>query len=515
MKLKNKSTIKSAILAVSLTMSIFESSNIAYAKELANTGATYVKEVTKDFQSEEICFKNTELKEIITNIIGVPITISKLNTITNLNIETTLKDTNLSDLKYLTNLSELIISNNYIDCSYLKDNLKLTNLVMKRCVIKNTSELPSSLRGFQAGSCTINDETLYLKENICTLALSSTDFKKIKLTNPEKLLTLYYSNYALLDMKIFEDCYNLQNITLRHCPNVTNAYILNNFTKAQNMSLDEYAALWIDKETISNLNTINQELKDTILELIDELDIITSQIITEDMNEEKKINSIIAYVLSEIEYDDKVKEPTEEGVFLSHYYNDYPLSTSLEGDYGVCVNYAVLFKALANRCGIDNYQPSSKTHTWNMVRLEGDLQYKAYDLTRLDYEKAIILEYDILKQQYYQRLYNTSTITYINNGDTSKLCYYNFDYQNIEDEAYANSIIPSFSTYYSELPDKEENISDLLSEDYCVEILKTSSTQKICSASLILLAANLLLLNRKYNKNKKETIKRLTKKGLH
>ena len=138
------------------------------------------------------------------------------------------------------------------------------------------------------------------------------------------------------------------------------------------------------------------------------------------MPDEEKVRGITLNVASRIEYDYTVQNQEEIADQVSSEYNKYPITYALDGN-GVCINYACLFTALANRVGLENYQDISPKHTWNMAEIDGE--YRAFDITNIDGEYAILRGNN--NQPYKNE--NQTYQYYFNLHDEDQLYYYNFN----------------------------------------------------------------------------------------
>ena len=109
---------------------------------------------------------------------------------------------------------------------------------------------------------------------------------------------------------------------------------------------------------------------------------IVSSVLTEDMDDEEKIEALSKYVISHMEYDydlvsDKEKSPEEikKGWGESLYYS------VMEGK-GVCQGYAIYAQNLFTEADITSFKIEGLMHTWNLVQI--DDEYYFVDLTNVD-----------------------------------------------------------------------------------------------------------------------------------
>ncbi len=441
-----KRRLGSLIVTTGLAFSLLSTPVLAYAKQVDNTAGVVASSScsiqVNNINYYGIRFQNKELEQIIGDILKGPITKENLLKITDLKIDRAMQDSNLSDLKYLNNLERLTILNNDVDCANLSENTNLNTLVIKKGNIVNTSYLPRNLAYLNLYQVSVSDGILNAPDNLSIMALTSTVFKGLNFNNPSKLGYFYYNGYEFLDLNWISECSNLEKVVIRRSPNVVNGQVLGSFKKVSLMSLDEQATLWLDSKTLENIPLSNESIKKHLLEVIKKLDSVYVLLNMEGKSDKEKIDTIISYIISLLEYDDNVYDEIPYSEVLANYYNDYPLSSSLNENIGVCVNYACLFKALANRGGLDNYQLSNLSHTWNMVKLANETSYKAYDVTYLDRDFSVLGSFD--KGNNYVKTLDRkkSSLDYIKMGKGESLYYYKFDLGSIPEYAnYKNSLL--------------------------------------------------------------------------
>lgn len=116
---------------------------------------------------------------------------------------------------------------------------------------------------------------------------------------------------------------------------------------------------------------------------------ILNSITSKSMAEEKKLESIVDYVIDLLDYDYNGISGLSEND--SGDYNSHLLYYALQG-IGVCANYAALTAALLNAAGIEAYYTVSIDHAWVCLKL-GD-SYYWLDPTNLD-RPGYYFEFDI------------------------------------------------------------------------------------------------------------------------
>jgi hypothetical protein len=289
------------------------------------------------------------------------------------------------------------------------------------CTLSNTQCLPNSIE-----TLFVDDSTITDKEVIVPYYATSIYFKKsvannIRLKNPAILEKLYITSDVMLDMNNLKDCTNLRDITIFMSSNIKNAHILGTLPSLKSIYIDEYAAIWLDMDALSKL-PLPEEDKIIVGDLISKLDSIASTLIPDkSISEKEKINRITLYLLEKLDYDyDAIQAPDETDDRVETY-NVYPLSTSLEGDLGICINYSAMYQALSNRVGLDTYQIFNSVHAWNATKIAGE--YKGYDLTYLELGPIVKVE----DMEQLGMLSNTTVENMFQKGKENQLYYYEFD----------------------------------------------------------------------------------------
>ena len=127
-----------------------------------------------------------------------------------------------------------------------------------------------------------------------------------------------------------------------------------------------------------NENGVSIEVGEEVLKINKELDEINESLGIDSLESDiSKYEKISTYVLNRLKYGDAEK--------AKFYYNKGFLYASLNGDEGVCGNYAGLVEALCLRNNITSYiidSGSKGRHTWNLVDIDGIYYYS--DITFLD-----------------------------------------------------------------------------------------------------------------------------------
>lgn len=381
-----------------------------------------LNELSKIDSDEIIEFQNKELEELLINRVGSTKK-SALDRISTLIIKDTFSDSDLSELKYLKNLSYLSISNNEIDFNDLKYNQNLKRLDVKKSTVTNTESIPNVTKSLYFEEVTCNDEVFSIPYFTASISLSSCNLKGLYLKDSHSLRIFELSGDMYLDLSIFKDCDVLQSIEIKQCINVTNVDELLNITSLLRLKVDDYSPIWLTDEIAKKyLSTDDYAYFSEQINALDE--IAESLNLNSNISDAEKIKNIVIHIIENMEYDELSKNDTPGAKNNLKFFNSNPIYYALKGN-GVCINYATYFKALANRAGLDNIELSNDNHTWNAV-LEGET-YKGYDVTYLD-DTPIILSNGT-----YYKVAGTTTVDYLNNNREDELVYYEFDLDSLID----------------------------------------------------------------------------------
>lgn len=397
----------------------FHKEAVNYTEADKTNNAIYLEEIRTIEEDYNVNFKNEEVYNAIKESIGTDITIANLREITSLSLSN-LTNFDLSDLKYLINLESLTIDGFPLDCNYLKYNHNLKTLNILNSNASNLTEIPNSVTKFHYINGNVADGKLFVPYNTTDLRINGVIFSSLTLKNPKNLTIFNYDSFSILDLNEIKDCENLLTCNISYSPNIRNANVLATLPNLKILYLDDYASIWLDKYTLNDLTCIDETTKATLLSQIKTLDKIANAIVPFEMPDEEKVRGITLNVASRIEYDYTVQNQEEIADQVSSEYNKYPITYALDGN-GVCINYACLFTALANRVGLENYQDISPKHTWNMAEIDGE--YRAFDITNIDGEYAILRDNN--NQPYKNE--NQTYQYYFNIHDEDQLYYYNFN----------------------------------------------------------------------------------------
>lgn len=438
MKAKTLRKITNACVCIGAATTIlispyFHKDAVNYTEADKTNNAIYIEEIKNIKEDYNVNFKNEELYNAIKESIGTEITIGSLREIKSISLNN-LTNTDLTDLKYLVNLESLTIDGFPLDGNYLKYNHNLKTLNILNSNTSNLTQLPNSITKFHYINGNVADGSLFVPYNTTDLRINGVIFSNLTLKNPKNLSIFNYDSFSILDLNEIKDCENLLTCNISYSPNIKNASALASLPNLKILYLDDYASIWLDKNTLNALSCIDETTKSTLLSQIKTLDKIASALVPFEMSDIDKVRSITLNVASRIEYDFSVQEHEEIAEQVSSEYNKYPITYALDGN-GVCINYACLFTALANRVGLENYQDISPKHTWNMAKINGE--YKAFDVTNIDGEYAIIKDANNqpIKKE------NQTYQYYFNFQDEDLLYYYNFNPDTVIDNDHKGELV--------------------------------------------------------------------------
>ena len=437
-KHKGAKTIVATLLlcgALTVAQNAYTSSLTPYTKEdIANTKA-YVTTLEELQTTEELNFSNQELLSYFNSSLDSPLTLEKARQITKLEIDCELNNPDLSDLKYFTNLQELKITNANIDLKDLEYNQSLKELTIIASKITNTNHLPNSITSLTIFYSTVEDDLLYLPYHLESLSLYQAGFTNIKPKGTEDLFYVHIdSNLCKVDLSFLKDCPKLFDVTIKTCPNIVHPEVLAQLPKLCTVHLDDYAPVWLDHNTLKDIKKLDAE--EYLTSEVEYLDKLAFELVPDpNVDDLTKIKAISNYIIKQLNYSVDIIEETDRYDEVSKVLNEYPLryALNLNDDYEeVCINYACLFQALANRVGLDSTQLMSNGHTWNQIgdnyidltSLDGAV-FVTEDDKRYSFEELLGIEKDIPDKYYfvkdktdpsYQEVYHIEEATNIDNN---------------------------------------------------------------------------------------------------
>ncbi len=508
-KSNKKKIIAAACLATTIGIATWISPSFFMKDDISNTNANttnnaaFIMELEAIEDNYSVNFNNKELYQLLTEQYG-ELTTRKLREIRTLTIDHQMSNSDLSDLKYLINLESLTIKTNFLDLSDLKYNVRLNQLNLTYCTVTNTAHLPNSISRLDLFNVDISDNQLIIPYDTKELTVYESSFNGFIIKNKEALESFNFYGYNIFDLNDIKGCPNLNRIYLGHCPNITNGQALREYAKIERIELDDYAAIWLDYDTIHECRNIYDVIRNKLITEIRKLDRIAESLVPYDIPDEEKISKITRNVMSRIKYDTIVLEGGEAAEIMENQYNKLPISYALNDDKGICVNYACLFTALANRVGLDNYQQRSATHTWNMVRKENTDTYTGYDATELDEDVIILRDQDgtLVEER------GKDTVYYLNNNGASLLYHYDFDVEEM-DQRYYNGIVEKLDQIVTEYELGYINPKSQDREQQAANIRTNTFITSVLLADVLVLLDIISDRNKKNKKNKKQPAQRL------
>lgn len=428
--------------------------NLAFYNELENLATT-----------DQIHFQNAELYKIVASKVKGILNTENIKQIKSLTIDETLMNNDLSDLKYLTDLRFLVISNNTIDLSNLQYNQNLNSLQIVNCEIYNSEYLPNSISYLSLEQTKIPEGVLTTPYNLSFLYLNYSPITKLDLKNPsflKKLEVFYNSYFSLNDLS---ECTSLSKLRLFRCSSLKDPMVLTTLPSLKDLEIDEYASIWLDKETLEAL-PIHNSMKEVLQSSMEIIDEIYKEINKPNLSEEEKINNIIIYLVKKYKYDASVSSKTGEYEEIENLCNAEPIQSLNREEGIICINYACLFQALANRMGLDANEIENTTHAWNCVNMEEKLHY--YDSTLLDC------------------MDNQAILHALENNEVTGLTYYDMEPSFLENNSYNTAQNPVL--YYpvtTELGYYEEEgieLTKALYNPYLFQVYTTENKKEILAS---------------------------------
>lgn len=269
------------------------------------------------------------------------------------------EDTDLSWLKYATNLEEIMLS-------YGEK--------------VNSMDTISTISGLNK----LKKASIYSYKEFDEVNKVSYSFLK-----DAKNLKELDLNGVYVDNDFIESLTSLE--VLRIGDNIINFDIdfskLPNLKEVEFYNLNEYdVATYLDDYTIRLLEdrgvciTTSYVDLDKVVEINKELNKIVYSLGVTSMNSDKeKLNAILTYILDNLSYDEttyqNIQNSMKDDNLVNSFYTNGFLDGALNGDSAICGNYASLFQALANRLGMKSYFMVNDNHAWNLVSIDNEYYY--------------------------------------------------------------------------------------------------------------------------------------------
>lgn len=373
------SSIIGGIVLNSLIPQNTKNKNISYYNNSDNK--KFEEELNRIEQTDSITFTNKELYDIVASKVDGNLTTENIKEIKTIVIGERLSNQDLSDLKYLTNLKFLIIKDNDIDATDLQYNQELIGLKIERGSIKNTNNLPNSLINIRLSNTNVKDYYLSLPYNLEELNINRTPINNINAKNKESLKTLKINGDVYFSTECLQDLSNLWYLSIKNCSSLKEPEYLCNIPKLKVLLIDEYASIWLDKETLNKL-PIFPLTKVSLDKKINELNKIADSLRDDSLSDIELITKITEYLVNRYCYNKEVSDNTIIGQFTSTIDNVMPITSSLKHDDIICINYATMFQAIANRLDIESVLLINDIHAWNAYNIDGE--YQRIDITNID-----------------------------------------------------------------------------------------------------------------------------------
>lgn len=296
--------------------------------------------------------------------IDEPITMEDLRSIKELEIDEMTKE-EYNCLFYFENLEVLKISNSTVNLKVLENNINLTKLILDNVYFNNSKCIPNSVSSIKLLSSTCFDDEFRVPYNVSNIDIVMSFVNNLSLKNPERLKSFNYYSESLFDIKALKDC-SLDILNIICSGNIKNVDYLPNI-RCGKLFLDDSASIWLThdiyKQIENNVKFFDRPfyLESNIVKLDELGDNLKS------ISDNTTVEEIEKYILDSLEYDEAIYNDS----VLPKYYNAFPIMSIMNSDKGICVNYASLFQALANRCGIESYLISNDDHAWNKIIIDG------------------------------------------------------------------------------------------------------------------------------------------------
>lgn len=314
----------------------------------------------------------------------------------------------ISDLK---DVEEVFVSNASIDETFNFNNKKVSHITFKNCVFsyadfKNFKNVDAytfigckfdnldflkecqGITFLDIDSCEVgNVDAIKNLTNLECLNFYDVGIENINfLKNNKKLEQLVLSNTCVTDLSPIANS-NIKELDISNTLTIQDLSPVMTLKKLRSfICLNCEMAYTPEVYNYMVKNRINTNMERKDLEIKGKIEKISNNIINKNMSDEEKINTIVNYVVDNIEYDYGVE--TDEDLSLE--YNEHALRYALEG-IGICRNYTALTTALMLINGIEAYEIKGENHIWNLIRYEDEFYW--IDSTWLDgLDDAEILE---------------------------------------------------------------------------------------------------------------------------
>lgn len=386
---KKKYKLVSGLVATSLAGGIIlrgifpqQDAKVVYANNFHNQNTEqFTEELISLAEASEITFCNKELYEIVSSRVNGHLTTENIKHITTLEVNRRLSNQDLSDLKYLTNLKFLIIKDNDVDCSDLIYNQNLIGLKIEGGTLVNTDQLPNSITNLRLKNTELKDYALVLPYFLEELNIYKSPITSINAKNNTSIKRIKINGEIYISTKNLTYFSNLKYLSITNCGSLKEPEYLNSIPNLAYLHLNEYATIWLDKDTLDELPMFPLT-KLIYKDKIDKLDGLAKELRDDSLNDIEQITKIIEYLMERYQYDRVVNDSSLDSRITSSIDNVLPITVSLKDEKVICINYAAMFQALANRMDIDSILLVNDEHAWNAYNIEGE--YRTIDPTSID-----------------------------------------------------------------------------------------------------------------------------------
>lgn len=380
-----KGLITTSLISGIVIQSIIPAKASSLQNQYLSTEPTNIEEFKDELENiqnaESITFQNKELYDLVKASIKRELNTNSLRNIKTLTIDKPLTNNDLSDLKYLTGLRFLTIKDNKINCEDLKYNQELIGLKIEDSTVTNTEALPNSLNNIYLINTNVKEYSLTLPYNLEELTLENTPINNLNAKNTSSLKRLTINGEVYLSATCLVPLSNLNTIIIKYCSSLKDSESLCKIPKLKFLSIDDYSSIWLDKETLDKL-PVFPLIKYNIKDKINELDQIAENLRDDSLSDIEQITKITEYLINKYYYDKDVSNDSFIGDIRTTLNNNFPITMSLDNNNVICINYATLFQAIANRLDIDSVLLLNSNHAWNAYNINGE--YLRLDITSLD-----------------------------------------------------------------------------------------------------------------------------------
>lgn len=233
--------------------------------------------------------------------------------------------------------------------------------IQKKYISNDNNSSNNLYQNLDINSYTYNPDLNFLLFNYSNV----TNENLFMFPNNIETLKFYYCPF-ITDLSCIPLKYpNLHFLEIYCCPSISDLSFIYDLKNIQTIYIHESAFITQELLDYLNINNINHNLTRKDVMNSKKVDDIVNELITDEMNDEKKIQNICGYVIDNYSYDIEMLEES----------NAAPLTTMLEGNTCVCAGYAYFTNVLLTKANIKSYEIISDDHGWNLVELDGKFYY--------------------------------------------------------------------------------------------------------------------------------------------